>query len=207
MTSVEPLFPLVSRLTGERDGGRYDIAEGTLLLTSDATSTTDLVRDGVIKLHGLMPSHWCFVHDHAGAPSIRSALDTPPAVSVAAAGGSRVLLLGGGPLGVDVETLDRVALNVTAKDDWLAPVERVLLVTLSPAEQILELGCRWVLREAYGKASGRGLDLPLPLLAFTARSGSVALPSPIAPSNDGWTFSLHRRGSLIIGAVGVASDR
>ena len=65
----------------------------------------------------------------------------------------------GGRIGLDVETVSRVALNANVDDPWLADSERHSVI--AAADPVIELACRWVLREAYGKALGVGLALPL----------------------------------------------
>ena len=206
MTSIAPLFPQLRPIADGSCRQRQVVAEGTLFLAPDTVATIDLVRFAIGELFGDARPHWCFAHDRTGAPIICSDIDLPPAVSVAATRRTRALLLGPGPLGIDVETIDRVAVNATINDDWLATTERSLLASLPRDKRALELACRWVLREAYGKASGRGLDLPLARLGFTVESGVVTLPTSSA-AGGGWTFSLHRSGSLVIGIVAAGLDR
>jgi len=93
-----------------------------------------------------------------------------------------------GRIGLDVETMARVALNVTAVDAWLAQAERATVV--ASADPLIELACRWVLKEAYGKALGIGLDLPLDRLAFGGRDGGIVLDGPC--TIPGWDFALYR---------------
>jgi 4'-phosphopantetheinyl transferase EntD len=128
----------------------------------------------------------------AGVPAIdrdelmRIARAPPGAVSRSATPGVRALLVAPvGRVGLDIETLDRVALNTTADDAWLAPEERARIA--QAAEPVLELACCWVLKEAYGKALGVGLALPLDRLIFGARDGAVTLGTGVR-----WRFALYR---------------
>ncbi|WP_314375593.1 4'-phosphopantetheinyl transferase superfamily protein [Sphingomonas paucimobilis] len=99
----------------------------------------------------------------------------------------------GGRIGLDVETVSRVALNANVDDPWLADSERHSVI--AAADPVIELACRWVLREAYGKALGVGLALPLDRLVFHGRGGRIVLKTPW-PS-DGWDFALYRRGETL----------
>ncbi len=118
----------------------------------------------------------------------------------ATAGCRAVLAAKGGRIGLDVETLGRIALNATVDDSWLAVEERVAVA--GSAEPVLELACRWVLKEAYGKALGVGLALPLDRIAFGARADEVVLERTAAPSSaGGWTFRLFRQGDTLFGVA------
>ena len=102
-----------------------------------------------------------------------------------------------GRAGIDVETLDRVALNATPEDGWLAAAERTL-VAQAP-EPMLELACHWVLKEAYGKALGVGLALSLDALAFAGEGGTVVLAGAAAPApGEGWRFALYRHADTLL---------
>lgn len=211
MSAVLALSPSLAALpAGNRhDGGGSPIEEvavaaGTLFLVPPGPTAYAAVERALAIAVGPCAKGWRLAHDALGAPLILPVGATTPSLASAGAPGVRALLLGTGRIGVDVETLPRVALNASANDDWLGAAERALLRGLSPPHVVVELACRWVLREAYGKALGRGLDLPLARLAFTVRAGRIALPS-----DDGrWRFALHRRGDLILGtAVNDRSGR
>ena len=138
--------------------------------------------------------------DHAMGEAVARS-HSPPAVSRSGAADRYALLTApGGRVGLDMETIERVALNATARDDWLALSERHLVE--QSAAPVLELACHWVLKEAYGKALGVGLDLPLSGLAFAQRGGSIALDGHAAPSDhEGWRFALYRDGDLLFGTA------
>lgn len=111
-----------------------------------------------------------------------------------------VLLATGGLAGLDMETIARVALNATPQDGWLAGAERALVER--SGQPAVELACHWVLKEAYGKALGVGLDLRLDELAFGARGGGIALGGMAAPPDAAlWDFALHRHGDALFGTA------
>lgn len=112
---------------------------------------------------------------------------------------SAELTSGGVRVGVDIETLDRIALNAHVDDDWLSADERRLVAAAT--EPLLELACHWVLKEAYGKALGIGLALPLGELSFLGKDGRIVLDDPVTRRAVNWAFSLYRRDSLVIGTA------
>lgn len=134
------------------------------------------------------------------APAVMAAGQT----SRSRAGGFHAAATGtAGRVGVDLETLERVAVNATEEDRWLAPVERAL-VRAAPCA-VLELACHWVLKEAYGKALGVGLAMPLAALAFVGMDDAIVLRSTAA-RDDRWRFLLGRCEALVIG-VAWRADR
>lgn len=103
-----------------------------------------------------------------------------------------------GRLGVDIESLDRMALNAPSPHDaWLADTERPLIETA--ADPVMETACHWVLKEAYGKALGVGLQLPLAALSFQRRGAGIMLRGSAAPGTDeGWQFRLYRYHDAVL---------
>jgi hypothetical protein len=98
-----------------------------------------------------------------------------------------------GRLGLDVETLARVALDTAVDDPWLTPEERRIVA--ATADPLLDLACRWVLKEAYGKALGIGLALPFERIAVRGTDGRIALDG----AGSGWRFALYRHGDALFG--------
>ena len=68
------------------------------------------------------------------------------------------------PLGVDVEYLDRK--NVSFIEEYLAPVEREKIMMTQYGDKTSCLYELWTLKEAYLKADGRGLYVPLDSFGF-----------------------------------------
>ncbi|MDB5714721.1 MAG: 4-phosphopantetheinyl transferase superfamily protein [Sphingomonadales bacterium] len=129
--------------------------------------------------------------------------DMPCTFSSAAVGDQLVVAITGcGRIGIDMETVDRVALNATPADRWLADGERVVVNSLGGDGLVTELACCWVLKEAYGKARGVGLNYALAEVAFRERDGrvrAIASHSPEAERVEAFDFALFRYGSLLFG--------
>lgn len=118
--------------------------------------------------------------------------------SVSRAGKFQVVALASGKLGIDIETRERVALNVRRDDPWLSPADRRYLRHKN-VDGIGELASRWVLREAYGKALGVGLALTLDALTFVrSATGELRLHHGPEICKD-WRFSLFQNNELIVG--------
>lgn len=93
-------------------------------------------------------------------------------------------------IGVDVEATTRPApFEVMAR--CFAPAERSALAALPAEQQPERFYVHWTLKEAFLKATGRGLSDPMDRVAFTVRAGNApradALPEH-AGSRDAWQF-------------------
>jgi 4'-phosphopantetheinyl transferase len=98
----------------------------------------------------------------------------------------------GGEIGVDVELIDRAGSLLEIADRFMAPVEARDIAGLPPDTQALRFFTYWTLKEAYIKARGRGLSIPLDKFWFHLDAASPAR-LVLAPDMDdtaaGWTFA------------------
>lgn len=95
----------------------------------------------------------------------------------------------GGPVGVDAEALDR-RLDVAAiADTVFTPAERAWLDAAPGGQRAEAFFALWTLKEAYVKA--RGLGLSLPLTAFSVRAEPPGI-TPAADDPDLWHAELQR---------------
>lgn len=146
----------------------------------------------------LRPGVWTITRNPAGAPQARMARTTAALSATRVADRLFVAVAASGRVGIDAETDARVALNAAADDGWLSPAERRALGRCDAADLTIELGCRWVLKEAYGKAIGQGLGFPLSRLGFAPVHAGIAAMWHDAPL-DGWRFALARAGDALLG--------
>lgn len=91
-------------------------------------------------------------------------------------------------VGVDVEWLDRTNLTIDLADRFFAPAECAQLVGLSPEAEKDALFAFWTLKEAYIKAVGMGLALPLGAFAYTLDPLSIAFDARIQDEPAHWFF-------------------
>lgn len=152
-----------------------------------------LVRTTLSRFGPTPPRDWLFVtNDHqcpfveesqAGVPRLYFNLShTSGLAAVAVCRGHRI--------GVDVERVDRVVLEEVPERHF-APAEVRDLRALPVEAQGAAFFEYWTLKEAYIKARGLGLALPLDQFAFTLRSGGAPPMVTFAPGFDDaahWQF-------------------
>ena len=130
-----------------------------------------LVRHMLAHLAGGDPRAWRFVAGEHGKPRIAN---PPPGLDVAfnlthshQMVAAAVTLAG--EIGVDVEALDRRSMDPAIADEYFAPEESAALRALPDERAMRELFVRlWTLKEAFIKATGRGLAQPLSDFAFVS---------------------------------------
>ena len=150
------------RLVFDRDRRDFTVAHG-------------LVRRVLSRYEATPAEDWRFYTDAFGKPAIVDAeRDTPSLVfnlshthglvACAIARDTR--------LGIDVERVSRVSRTREIASRYFSPGEIVMLDAYSPAEYGLRFVELWTLKEAYIKAVGRGLSLPLDSFGFVFGSAS-----------------------------------
>jgi len=168
-----------------------------------------ILRFMLSELTGVSPEVWRFEADKHGRPHIIgpsshqgirfSITHTSGLVACAVSSG--------GDVGVDAEAHDREARIMEVARRFFSPREVACLEGCTPQQQKDAFFDIWTLKEAYVKALGRGLALPLdrfsfdlsvppPQVIFRTRLGDVA---------DEWAFALERptrRHSVAVAARG-----
>jgi 4'-phosphopantetheinyl transferase len=94
----------------------------------------------------------------------------------------------GQDVGLDVEPLDRRCADLTIARSYFAPPEVHFIEAQPEAEQRAAFLAFWTLKEAYIKARGMGLSIPLAEFAFTLDPLQIAFSSEIADDPDRWFF-------------------
>jgi len=149
-----------------------------------------LVRTTLSKYAATRPSDWRFSNNAHGRPAIeppsalRFNLSHHPTMVVCA-----VTL--GAELGVDVEPLQRGRAILKIADASFAPRELADLRKLPSAIACDRAVSLWTLKEAYIKARGLGLALPLDGFAFSfdePRAPQVSFGPTIADEPERWAF-------------------
>lgn len=108
--------------------------------------------------------------------------------------------------GVDVEGTDRVPDVFTLAAIVCAPAELEELEHLPPEAANSRFYELWTLKEAYVKARGTGLTLPLNKVAFTGGRGgpiAVTFDSPVEDDPRHWQFALWRPSPRHQGALAL----
>jgi 4'-phosphopantetheinyl transferase len=96
-------------------------------------------------------------------------------------------------IGVDVEPIER-ELPLGVAERCFAPFELADVLGLSAGERGARFFTYWTLKEAYVKARGVGLSLPVARIAFVVSEGSVEFrpDAEIEPSASDWCFRSFR---------------
>jgi len=85
-----------------------------------------------------------------------------------------VALTANGPLGIDLESVERMA-SIDIDGVAFHPQERLTLAGLEPAESALQRTILWTAKEALLKAAGTGLTIAPDLLACDISGSRVSL--------------------------------
>ena len=167
-----------------------------------------LARTVLSRYAPVAPGKWVFEPDAHGRPRIRAPQPAPVEFNIAHSGELVVLAVGpGGALGVDVEALQRRT-DTVALERYFAPAECAALGALGAEARRRRFFELWTLKEAYLKARGVGLRLPLGGFAFDlAEPGALALSftGAFADQSARWAFAqLTLRGQYV---VAVCAER
>jgi 4'-phosphopantetheinyl transferase len=98
-------------------------------------------------------------------------------------------------VGVDAETIDRSGEHLELADRYFSPEEARSLRALPPELRLWRFLELWTLKEAYAKACGMGLSLPLDSVAFAVVPGRpprATFAREFAEERDSWQFAVLR---------------
>lgn len=139
---------------------------------------------------GTAPRDWRFIVGFHGKPALhpdhaRSALTfnishTSGAVACGIAPGC--------PIGVDIEDGERTGRHLDIAEAYFAPSEISCLRAAPARERPALFLLFWTLKEAYIKASGQGLSLPLDRFAVSLAPIAISFPEPGAGRPANWQF-------------------
>src|SRR5262249_50795126 len=99
-------------------------------------------------------------------------------------------------VGVDVEHVNRRLVGLELAERFFAPVEVAALRALAEENRGEHFFAYWTLKEAYIKARGLGLSLPLDAFAFQLDPGCprITFTERIADNPSAWQFARQRPG-------------
>jgi len=153
-----------------------------------------LKRRLLATVGGLAPSEWRFTIGPFGKPEIDPVLDrrrlrfnlshTRGLVACAVAIER--------DLGLDVEAGDRVRNGIDIAGRFFAPAEVELLRAAAEAQRADAFVRIWTLKEAYIKATGRGLSCPLDSFAFALDPIGISFRAEVDDDPSDWQFVQSR---------------
>jgi 4'-phosphopantetheinyl transferase len=172
--------------------------------------TRALVRTMLSRYAAVAPKDWRFITNHFGRPEV---LDRPVGVAdlrfnLSHTDGLIVCAVTvGREVGVDVENLTReVTHDIPGR--FFAPREVADLRALPVSDQPRVFFDYWTLKEAYIKARGMGLSLPLSDFAFCLRPPAVpTITFEPALEDDPATWQFHQASPTPAHRLGLAVRR
>jgi len=101
-------------------------------------------------------------------------------------------MVSGCPIGIDIEDEDRAANYVDIADAYFATAELARLRAVPEAQRPGLFLLLWTLKEAYVKARGQGLSLPLDDFAFSLAPITISFRQPGFDNPAQWQFESVR---------------
>ncbi|MDC0669481.1 4'-phosphopantetheinyl transferase family protein [Nannocystis radixulma] len=154
-----------------------------------------LVRQILADYTGIAASELCFSANSYGRPALviageRVEFNLSHTDGLAALAVTRI-----GEVGVDVEDAERRSRPEEVADHFFAPSEAASLMALPEDQRRARFFDLWTLKEAYIKARGMGLAIPLDAFAYDLSRGRAAIDLAIDASlgdpRAGWQFHLE----------------
>jgi 4'-phosphopantetheinyl transferase len=181
--------------------------------------TRALVRTVLSRYAPIAPAEWTFARTLHGRPEIAGPRGAPPLrFNLANTRGLVACVVArDAEVGVDAEDVERRTSDVEIAERFFSPTE-VAALRAAPAERRqVRFFDYWTLKEAYLKARGLGLALPLDRFSFRldepgarredGRSIGVSFEPPIEDDPAAWQFELFRPSERHTIAVAIRSAR
>ncbi len=163
------------------------------------------LRHTLSRYADVAPDEWRFVRAEGGRPELAAPFDALGLrFSVSHTAGLVACLVSGAvSAGVDVERVDQRANVPRLAGMACSRSERAELESLAPDAGRRRFYELWTLKEAYVKARGAGLALPLNRVTFEGHSAGARFERPLADDPGHWQFALWRPSPEHQGAVAV----
>lgn len=132
--------------------------------------TRATVRTVLSRYAPVAPQDWSFIANEHGRPSIANNHPQAAGLSFNLSHTRGLIVLGvcrDRELGVDVENIRERTPSPGIAERFFAPPESASLVKLPEAQRHERFFAYWTLKEAYIKARGRGMSIPLDRFSFT----------------------------------------
>ncbi len=168
-----------------------------------------MLRKLLSKYAAVAPQSLVFGRNAYGKPHLAEPADSPIQFNMSHTDGMILYAVTRDrPIGVDVEDTQRRGGGIELARRFFAQAEVAALEALPPQAQHDAFFRFWTLKEAYIKALGSGLSIPLQSFAFSLSEGrppTVALTKPDDGSPNAWQFAELRLGDRHRAAVAIRS--
>jgi 4'-phosphopantetheinyl transferase len=155
-----------------------------------------LVRSVLSRYADVRPADWRFAAGHRGRPEIAGPGRSPLRFNLShTAGLAACVVTDGWDCGIDVESRNRRRDPLAVADRVTTPAERAVLEALPEALRSQHFLTCWTLKEAYAKARGLGLALPLRHYGFVVDGDAIRIDITDPGHRDageGWQFASLR---------------
>ena len=170
-----PLYALLNQAERERCA-RYLFMRNRI----ESTAARALARAALSRYADVDPRAWTFGQGEHGKPQVTGPLGVPPLrFNVAHTPGLVVCLVAlDREVGVDAESLDRSSDIALLARRCLSAAEQQALWALPESAQARRFLIHWTLKEAYLKARGIGIGLPLAEITLLADDDPQCLAGP-----------------------------
>ncbi len=168
--------------------------------------TRALCRATLSRYADVAPADWSFTTDDYGKPAVADPalawlrFNLSNARSIVAC-----IVARDRDVGIDVEEIDRHGDPLSIADHHFSRSELRGLRALPAAARLSRFFELWTLKEAYIKAVGKGLSMPLDRFSLTLDEPALAIRFD-PPSDDdarAWQFALHRPGPAHVLGFGI----
>lgn len=142
---------------------------------------------------GIEPADWQFSHNAYGKPALEAAQNAQSLSFNLSHSGARAVFAVArqGDIGVDIEYAVKPRRIEAIAQRYFSPSEVSDLLALPAAEQQARFYDLWTLKEAYIKACGMGLAIPLQHFSYGFEGSdrlSIAFDAEREDSEEGWQF-------------------
>lgn len=166
-----------------------------------------LVRTALSAYSDVAPETWRFAAGAFGKPQIDHPADCPLRFNLSHTDGLIVCAVScGSELGVDVENVQRRVADESIARHYFAPDELAVFLESPPPERAARFLEFWTLKEAFLKARGAGLSIPLKAFSFTLAADQpprVLFHDPALGDAGRWQFFAFRFADRYQMAVAV----
>ena len=167
-----------------------------------------LAKSMVGRSLGVPASAWEWHEGPHGRPEVRDPA-CPIRFSVAHSAGLVICAVAGDrEVGVDVEDLERRPPDPLVVTRYCSPLEAADIQAANQETWTTRFLAYWTLKEAYLKARGLGISVPLSNIEFTLNGSEprIAFHGALAGTDDRWRFHVERIGDRYLAAVAATAD-